>query len=206
MGAAENFHAWMKEHAIPSAAYTKVAAFATPLYTDLFVDLEKTGHPLGKHLRMVQVEQDLTFYIAACEKDLKKRFADYMDQEWFLKSKTSWFDNLDLDGPLYLPPDHPLYHAPCAPFPELRAVIPYLNKVVIYDALAALGTAGADILDELQVLTDGDSQMHCIVGRAGPPPDTGIHPTRMATALSALLKGSLLHSQSRRKSSVETGS
>jgi hypothetical protein len=126
-----------------------------------------------------------------------------------LKFKTWWFDNLDRDSPLYLPPDHALYHAPHAPFPELRAVIPYLNKVVVYDALAALGTAGTDALDELQVLTDGNSQpskMHRIVGLAGPPPDTGIHPKQMATALSALLKGSLLHSQSRRKSSVETRS
>jgi hypothetical protein len=179
------------------------------LYTDLFIELEKTGHPLGKHLRMVQVEQDLAFYIAACAKDPKKRFADYMDQEWFLKFKTSWFDNLDPDSPSYLPRNHPLYHAPDAPFPELRAVIPYLDKVVVYDALAALGTAGTDALDELQVLTDGNNQpseIHRIVGFAGPPPDTGIHPKQMATALSALLKGSLLDSQSRRKSSVEMGS
>ncbi|KAH8586389.1 hypothetical protein B0O99DRAFT_695525 [Bisporella sp. PMI_857] len=75
MKAAKKFHTYIQEHKIPSAVYTKVAAFATPWYADLFIELEKTGHPLGKHLRMVQVEQDLAFYIAACEEDPNMRFA-----------------------------------------------------------------------------------------------------------------------------------
>ena len=198
MEAAEKFHQFLQENSIPSVVYTKVAAFATPLYTDLFAELEGTGHPLGKHLRMVQVEQDLAFYWSACNKDAKKRFADYMDQKWYLKNKTSWFDNLDEKSPLYLLPTDPLYHAPDAPFPKGAKVVPYLTKVVVYDALAALGSCGDDALEALHILNASTIQapsIHKVVGSSGPPPDIGINPEEMAIALSALLKGSLLASQ-----------
>jgi len=198
MYAAEKFHQFLQEKSIPSVVYTKVAAFATPLYTDLFAELEATGHPLGKHLRMVQVEQDLAFYSSACRKDPKMRFADYMDQKWYLTNKTSWFDNLDEKSPLYLSPTDPLYHAPDAPYPKGAQVIPYLTKVVVYDALAALGSCGDDALEALGILTTNAAHspsIHKVVGSVGPPLDTGINPEEMATALSALLKGSLLASQ-----------
>lgn len=182
--AAKEFHTFIQESNIESAVYTKVAAFATPLFTDLFEDMAKTKHPLGLHLRHVQVEQDLAFYRFASKKDPKERFAAFMDQEWFLRNKTSWFDT---------------EHTPDTPYPEGEEVIPYLTKVVVYDALAALGSAGPDALYALDVLTHGNVQpppTHRIVGFAGPPTsDPGIHPEKMATALSALLKGSLLSSK-----------
>lgn len=178
--AARSFHTFMDESKIPSAVYTKVAAFATPLTSELFAEMEKTEHPVGQHLRKVQVEQDLAFYIGASNKDPEKRFAPFMDQEWYLRNKTSWFDI-----------DHPFG----TPYPEGDEVIPYLTKVVVYDALAALGCSGTDALDALNVLTDGKVQppsIHRIVGFAGPPSDPGIHAEQMATTLAALLKGSLV--------------
>jgi inosine-uridine nucleoside N-ribohydrolase len=178
--AAKSFHTFMDESNIPSSVYTKVAAFATLLTSDLFAEMEKTEHPVGQHLRKVQVEQDLAFYRGASNKDPEKRFAPFMDQEWYLRNKTSWFD---------------VEHPPGTPYPEGDEVIPYLTKVVVYDALAGLGTAGKDALDALDVLTDGKVQppsIHRIVGFAGPPSDPGIHPQQMSTTLSALLKGSLV--------------
>ena len=192
MEAAEKFHTFMQENNIPSAVYTKIAAFATPLYSSLFAELEATGHPLGKHLRWVQVHQDLAFYISACQQDPKKRFADYMDQKWYLKNKTSWFDNLDPNSPAYLEPNDPLYHDENAPYPKGAKVIPYLNKVVVYDALAALGSCGDDAIEALGVLANNDNQpVHRIIGNAGPPVDIGVNPKQMGLALSALLKGSM---------------
>jgi hypothetical protein len=180
--AAKKFHTFIQESNIPSAVYTKVAAFATPLTTELFNELAETKHPLGVHLRKVQVSQDLTFY-SYTTKPPAERFAPFMDQPWFLKNKTSWFDR-----------EHP----PGTPYPEGDEVVPYLDKVVVYDALAALGSAGDDALDELKVLTSGKEEpksIHRVVGFAGPPEDLGIHPEQMATVLSALMKGSLLTSK-----------
>jgi hypothetical protein len=178
--AAREFHTFMQKERIPSAVYTKVAAFATPLTSDLFLQMEETRHPLGEYLRMVQVKQDLEFYKTASKKEPKERYAPFMDQKWFLTNKTSWFSR-----------EHP----PDTPYPEGNDVVQYLDKVVVYDALAALGSSGSDVLDALKVLTNGDTQpksIHRVVGFAGPPSDTGIHPEQMALVLSALLKGSLL--------------
>ena len=188
MDAAKEFHAFMQECKIPSAVYTKVAAFATPLTSDLFAEMAETNHPLGKHLRKVQVSQDLSFYKTASNKNPEKRFAPFMDQKWFLENKTSWFDaDPDRDDP----------------FPEGDAVIPWLNKVIVYDALAAVGASGSDALDALKVLTNTNTpphSIHQIVGFAGPPSDPGVDPKQMASVLSALLKGSLLTSPPQRNS------
>lgn len=180
ISAATEFHSFIQDHKIPSMVYTKVAAFATPLTSAFFAELANTNHPIGKHLREVQVWQDLSFYKTASKKDEKERFAPFMDQEWFLENKTSWFDSP---------------HPPNNPLPEGEEVIPYLTKVVVYDALAALGTSGDDAIDALKVLTSSSvqpSEIHKIVGLAGPPSDPGVDPERMATVLSALLKGSLV--------------
>jgi hypothetical protein len=182
--AAKAFHTFLQESNIPSTVYTKVAAFATPLTSELFHELARTKHPLGEHLRKVQLSQDLAFYISASKEDPKERFAPFMDQKWFLKNKTSWFDEV---------------HPPNTPYPIGDQVIPYLDKVVVYDALAALGSSGPDALDALKVLTDGTVEpptTHRVVGFAGPPSDPGIHPEQMATVLAALLKGSLMSCES----------
>jgi inosine-uridine nucleoside N-ribohydrolase len=172
------FHSFMKEYQIQSTVYTKVAAYATPLGSELFQEMAKTGHPLGEHLRKVQVTQDLEFYITASKEDPKERFAPFMDQTWFLKNKTNWFGEDRIAE---------------TPYPKGVEVIPYLTRLVVYDALAALGCSGQDTLDALNVLTRDNTQpptIHRIVGSAEP----GIFPDRMASALAALLKGSLLTS------------
>ena len=182
MDAAKEFHAFMQENEIESSVYTKVAAFATPLTSELFAEMAETKHPLGIHLRRVQVTQDLSFYKTACRENPKERFATFMDQEWFLKNKTSWFDEP---------------HAPDTPYPIGEEVIPWLTKVIVYDALAALGASGSDALEALKVLTHNNTHppsIHQIVGFAGPPSDPGVDPEQMASVLSALLKGSLLSS------------
>jgi hypothetical protein len=176
------FYKFMQESQIPLVVYTKVAAFATPLTSKLFAELEATGHPLGKHLRRVQVTQDLAFYRQASSEDPTERFAPFMDQKWFLKNRTSWFDSP---------------HDPHDPLPIGEEVIPYLTKALVYDALAALGTSGPDTLRELGVLkptstTRHEASVHEIVGSQSDP---GIDPLQMAKALTALLKGSLLASQ-----------
>ena len=179
MEAAKKFHAFMEKHQIPSSVYTKVAAFATPLTTDLFAEMAATKHPIGVHLRKVQVLQDLSFYKTASN-EAQYRFAPFMDKEWYLKNKTSWFDQ-DRKADERLP--------------EGDEVIPWLTKVVVYDALAALGSSGSDALDALKVLTHNDAQpppIHQIVGFTGPPSDPGIDSEQMASVLSAFLKGSLL--------------
>jgi hypothetical protein len=178
------FHKFMQESQIPSVVYTKVAAFATPLTSELFAELEATKHPLGKHLCCVQVSQDLAFYQQASLEDPSKRFAPFMDQKCFLRNRTSWFDSP---------------HDPHDPLPIGEEVIPYLTKVVVYDALAALGTSGPDTLQELGVLkptstSRHEASVHEIVGSPGPPSDPGIDPLQMAKALTTLLKGSLLAS------------
>jgi inosine-uridine nucleoside N-ribohydrolase len=180
MEAAKYFHTFMQDNKIPSTVYTKVAAFATPLTSKLFAEMAETNHPLGKHLRKVQVEQDLSFYKTASNPDPELRFAPFMDQEWFLKNKTSWFDSE--------PPKSTAY-------PEEQEVIPWLTKVIVYDALAALGASGLDALRALRVLTHNDTEphsIHQIVGFAGPPSDPGVDSDQMCSVLSALLKGSLL--------------
>ncbi|KAF4630716.1 hypothetical protein G7Y89_g7424 [Cudoniella acicularis] len=180
--AAQKFHTFMQESKIPTTVYTKVAAFATPLTSQLFGEMAETKHPLGKHLRHVQTFQNLAFYRSASSKDPKERFAPFMDQEWFLRNRSSWFN---------------VHHEPGTPYPKDEELIPYLTKVVIYDALAALGAAGSDALHDLNVLRidDQEASIHKIVGKAGPPSDPGINPEQMALVLSALLKGSLLSCQ-----------
>ena len=170
--AASRFHVFL--HDIPSVAYTKVAAFATPITSKLFQEMSETSHPLGKHLRGVQISQDLAYYNTASKEDPNDRFAPFMDQKRFLENKTSWFKSNTLD----------------VPYPNGEDVIPHLDKVVVYDALAALGAAGLDALGALKVLADVDVQpLHRIIGVPGSP---GIHEKDMAAVLSALLKGSCL--------------
>lgn len=142
LDAAKSWHTFIEAHVIPSRTYTKSVAFAAPLSSDVFVELEATGHPIGAYLRRVQVEQDLAFYERACESDSEKRFASFMDQEWFLSNKTNW-------------PMRP--HASDADaLPKGKEVIPYLTKIVLYDVHAALGIAGDDVLAELDVLESKD--------------------------------------------------
>lgn len=180
--AAREWHNFIVTNAIPSHTYTKVASFAASLTSDVFVELEATGHPIGAYLRRAQVEQDLAFYGRACESDPEKRFAPFMDQTWFLANKTNWHQQRVGNA-----------------LPTGKEVIPFLTKLVLYDVHAALGAAGEDVLAELKMF---QGRRRCI------QVDTGVvqchkilcdDQSTMAreevdaavVAVSALLKGSL---------------
>jgi inosine-uridine nucleoside N-ribohydrolase len=176
--AAVSFHTYMQKSHIPSTVYTKIAAYNTPLTSEFFLHLANTGHPLGEHLRKVQVTQDLAFYNTASSENPEERYAPFMDQAWFLRTRTNWFDKERSREESY---------------PKGEEVIPHLTKVIVYDALAALGCSGQDTLDALGVLKLDSSQLqavHRVVGSAEP----GIYPERMASVLATLMKGSLLTS------------
>jgi len=187
--AAREFHRYMAAHKIPSTSYTKVAAFATFIPEQLLIDLEVTGHPVGKYLHEAQVLMDVAFYEDSCSDDPAKRFRPFMNQEWYLKNKSSYYDT-----------EHPVGE----PLPEGPEVEKYFNKLVAYDALAALAAGGDDILDMLRISRPaiGEKSIHRVLGTpevkevpgkvAHKPADPGINGDEMAQAIRALVRGSLL--------------
>lgn len=186
---ADTFHAFMQRHDIKSTAWTKVAATAVPLYNDLFEFLDQSGHPLGPYLRKVQVQQDLNFYERACS---DHPYAPYMTQDWYVQTKSTWFA---------------AGHEPDEPYPMGKDMIPYFTKVVAYDALAAVGSAGDDVLEEFGLVKpirkrkDVDDKTHKLVGipavresesQPGLPQEENFDAEMMGTVITALLKGSIL--------------
>ncbi|KAG9228889.1 hypothetical protein BJ875DRAFT_364292, partial [Amylocarpus encephaloides] len=135
--AARRVHRWAFEHSIPMTVYTKLAAFATHIPDQLCQDMEASGHVVGKYLRESQVAMDLDFYRSACSEDPKDRFKGSMDQEWYLRHKTTYFQQ------------HP--HALKSEWPMGREVIRYVNQLTAYDALAAVGAVGGDFLDKMEI-------------------------------------------------------
>ncbi|CZR64403.1 uncharacterized protein PAC_14301 [Phialocephala subalpina] len=176
--AANGFHKFMYTHNIPSAVYTKIATINTPTLAKLFDDLGATGHPCGQHLSKVRLIQDEVFYDGACSPN-----PPFFDQRKFLHIKTTWFDT----------------HAETDPLPEkgdFEAIRPYLTKVVVYDALPTLASAGADVLQALGIKAPSND-LHEIIGVAktdSAPEVAGLDGVKMAKALGALMKGSLLAS------------
>jgi hypothetical protein len=185
--AAKEFHALMQKLKIPSTVYTKTAAIAATLEPEVFNQLSQTQNEVGLYLWKVQKLQDLSFYRNASQKDPKKRFRSDLDQRNFLKTRTNWFDT----------------HSDNDTYPVGDDVSNF-TKVVVYDALAALGVSGNDALDALDVLDIpplGDDftgparvkeamERHLIVGVEGQ--SSGIKAPKMVTVLTALLKGSLI--------------
>lgn len=186
--AAAGLHSFIQANALPSHTYTKIAAFAAPLTSDVFVELEATGHPIGAYMRRVQVEQDLAFYKRACESDPEKRFAPFMDQNWFLANKTDWHQRAQAEE------DHAL--------PTGKEVIPYLTKIVLYDVHAALGVAGQDVVAALNMFQSNKRSMDVMMKSQGKvvkvqhwitgDDQSTVVPKALALAVSSLLKGSLL--------------
>lgn len=185
---AQYFHQFVQANNIPSQCFTKVATFATPIYQTLLKQMESTGVDIGKYLRAVQLGQDLHFWKCASG-PIEGRFRPFMDESWFLKNKTTWYER------------HPGEPGP----PDIT---PWLDKVTAYDCLAAFGAAGEDILAALGVLkplvtrTDAIHDLHQIVGVlpvADPevkgknrlPEEANIHGEVFATAIQALALGSL---------------
>ena len=186
--AAKSWHSFIQSHGIPSYTYTKIAAFAAPLASEVFMELEATGHPIGAYLRRVQVEQDLAFYEQACESDPARRFAPFMDQTWFLANRTNWHNcGMQSEGDL----------------PTGKEIIPYLTKIILYDVHAALGVAGEDVVAKLNVFQGKDRSV--TVDKAGSKvivhhrisydEQSILVPEQIegtVMAMSALMKGSLL--------------
>lgn len=188
LDAAKKFHSIIQRKGITSHTYTKTAAFEAPLTSEVFEQLEATGHPIGAYLRRVQVKQDVAFYKQACERNPEKRFAPFMDQDWFLSNKTSWQANVGGEAR-----------------PTGEEIIPYLTKIVLYDVLAALGIAGDDVVSELKVFRSNDRRLmgqsksegdvvethHWILGDE----PSAAFPDAISLTVSALLKHSLLNAQ-----------
>lgn len=183
------FHDYMQDNRIPSTSWTKVAAQAVPIYNTLFEYLERTDHPLGPYLRNVQVKQDLAFYNRACSDN---PYAPYMTQDWYVKTKSTWFA---------------AGHEPDEPYPLGEDMIPYFTKVVAYDALAAVGSAGEDVLEKFGIIRpivkrkDVDDPTHRLVGipavqetadQPGLPEEHNFDAHKMGLVITALLKGSIL--------------
>ncbi|KUJ13937.1 uncharacterized protein LY89DRAFT_784773 [Mollisia scopiformis] len=188
------FHEFMQDNNIPSCAWTKVAAQAVPIYNTLFEYLDQTRHPLGPYLRKVQVTQDLNFYERACS---DHPYAPYMTQDWYVGTKSTWFA---------------AGHEPDEPYPMGEDMIPYFTKVVAYDALAAVGSSGQDVLDKFGIVKpivkrqDVDDETHRLVGipavketedQPGLPQEENFDADKMGLVITALLKGSILAKQQR---------
>lgn len=183
MSSASAFFSFLQDNCLPSHTYTKTAAYAATLDVAFFQELADMDHPIGHYLRRTQIEQDVAFYVMACNEDPRQRFAPFMDQAWFLRMKTNWYEN----------------HTQADTPPVGRAVIPYLTKLVIYDGLATLGAAGDDLTDALgvfeplqRVLPNREhdcSAQHTIYGDKH---STGVHRASLTLALRALMRGALL--------------
>jgi len=145
--------------------------------------MEATGHKIGVYLRDTQVKQDKAFYTRACSPNPDDRFALHLDQTWFLKNRTTWYKN----------------HTADEPPPGVDEIKPYLKVLVVYDALAALGSGGDDVVQALDVFIPLSRELnnagsrHYIVGQS--ENQKGVKPEPLATAISALMKGALLFQQ-----------
>lgn len=171
MKAAEDFHAWISRSKRRSTAYTKNAAYSSSLDPNVFATMAKTGNPVGVYLKQVQTRQDEKFYIDSMLP--ATRIQPFMDQDWFLKNRTNWYNT----------------HHESDQKPSTKEVLGY-TQVIVYDAIAALGAAGDDVMQALDIVTGTDKALHRVVGKS--PQDSGVKKERMALVLGALLKGSLL--------------
>ncbi len=186
---AKTFHKFMQDYDIPSTAWTKVAANATPIYSSLFEFLDETGHPLGHYLRGVQTSQELNFYARCCSNN---PFAPHMTKDWAVKTKTTWFA---------------AGHEPDEEVPMGKDMLPYFTKVIAYDALAVVGASGDDVLNHFGIIKplkkrpDADHPLHHLVGipktdgaedEDGLPEEENLDGKMMGVAISALMKGSIL--------------
>lgn len=187
---AQYFHRFLQDNKIPSQCFTKVATFATPIYQPFLRQIGKSGVNVGEYLRAVQIGQDLHYWKCASG-PREDRFRPFMDEKWFLKNKTTWYDK-----------------HPDEPGPPGKKIKPWLDKVTVYDCLAALGAAGEDVLVALDVIVplkerlDTEHAIHKIVGvlpvpdpvnkgKNLRPEEANIRGEVFATAIQALVLGSL---------------
>ena len=199
MKAARYFHEFLDQKQIPSAVWTKVATFATSIPTTVFEFMEDTKHPLGPYLRQVQIGQDSNFYLKSCS---EAPFAPHMTAAWYLKNRTAWFSS---------------GHEPDEPYPDVKELKQYFVNVTAYDALAAVGASGEDVVEEFGFIKpftsrpDADHEIYKVIGVAAVPEekdqngkvviqkalpqDCNFNPEPMNIVVTALLKGALLSVQ-----------
>ncbi|TVY81479.1 hypothetical protein LSUE1_G007408 [Lachnellula suecica] len=193
--AAERFHPRLEN--IPSDVYTKVATYATNIPASIFNDLGNTKHPIGKDLQNRYQRQGVQFYKTACG----PKPVNGITQEKFLHNLSSFYEKhppgkQTSEKGTPLPEDGtPL------PDPDTDEIIPYLTKGLMYDALAALGTGGGNLVDALGVLNTesmaNQTSIHKVIGTPKQddlPANPNIHPERMAFVISTILKGGLYDS------------
>jgi hypothetical protein len=164
------------------------------IYNTLFEFLDNTEHPLGSYIRKVQVNQDLNFYDRACS---NQPFAPHMTQDWYVHTKSTWFA---------------AGHEPDEVYPLGEEMVPYFTKVIAYDALAAVGAAGEDVLDAFKIIKplttrpDAADPIHRLIGvpRVDKlPADHNIDGDEMGLVITALMKGSILAVKQNLKSSLK---
>ncbi|CAG8979620.1 hypothetical protein HYALB_00011983 [Hymenoscyphus albidus] len=131
---AQFVHKFLAVNDVPAIVYNKWAASACGFPQKLFADLRDTGHILDHHLYERQEVQDLKYYEDA---RLPETRFQGKTQEDFLKTKTNWYE-LHPEGDV-------------TPIPVEKEVLQYV-KIILYDVLAALDTAGKDVRDALEVL------------------------------------------------------
>ncbi|KAH8585753.1 hypothetical protein B0O99DRAFT_706833 [Bisporella sp. PMI_857] len=205
--ASEKFHSFMYEYQINSTVYTKIAATSTPIEPNFFKTLQNTGVVLADYLSGVQLAQDKAFWELSNEPNPKDRFQPTMDSTWFLDVRTTFYDKWKQEAMLArkkgkTPPSRFPSQAPTKA--EWKKLVPMI-KVVVYDALAALGTIGDDIMLQLkinkepQVRKDAWNQKHKIIGivpreNHGPEDaEENFDKQNMANAIMALMYGSLMN-------------
>lgn len=185
---AYTFHKFIAENKIPSRVWTRVAAFKTPIDSTTFQFLEETKHPLGPYLRQVQIAQDTNFYNGTYN---KIPFAYHMTPEWYVENKSTWIQ---------------AGHEWDEEFPRGEAMVPYFTKVTAYDALAAVGASGEDVLEEFGLIKpavsrkDQELSIHKVAGISGSSPDAkpilpeecNIDADLLGVMCEALMKGALL--------------
>jgi hypothetical protein len=189
-GAAE-FHAFMQENQIESAAWSKVVALKTPISETLFKMLGDSQDPLGEYIHEAQKHQDQNFS-KPCFGPKKGRFAPHMTKEWFIAEKTNWLA---------------AGHEPDEGYPEGDDLTPFFTKPVVYDALVAVGSAGEDVLEAFDLprrairRTDAEHPVHRSFGilpiprsdnELGKPEEANLNLEEMGIVVTALMKGSIL--------------
>ncbi|KFA80413.1 hypothetical protein S40288_11742, partial [Stachybotrys chartarum IBT 40288] len=159
---------------IPSDAWGRHVALAAPLARTFLEDLPG---PVGHHLRCVSSRQDFVFGWDARHKP----FMPHLDEKWL-------FRGLGMD------PDSEKSKQMMEQRIPIRKLM-QLGTFPAYDACAAIGALGDDVLQCLGILSTTsempDSQLHRMFGQDRNDLG-GVDAAKLKTAIETFIKGSLL--------------
>lgn len=189
--AAKRFHTLIQKLCIPSTTFTKFIAYTIPLRADLFVQLADSGHPIGTHLNWLHYEITREFYAQS----LHTLYKEDHTPQLVLRTRTSWYEK----------------HSADADLPDPEEIRPYLNRPILYDAIAALNVLRPEDMKALASVGSPEwgvrlpyepnmrgGTIHGEVGQAkGEDILPTFHPQRVALIISALMKGALLNAPTR---------